>query len=62
MKDIVIAEAVRSAVGRAHKGSLAQTRADEFAAGDRECLNALPETPARRILASFPEFAVHRAY
>ena len=32
MKDIVIAEAVRSAVGRAHKGSLAQTRPDEFAA------------------------------
>lgn len=28
--DIVIAEAVRSAVGRAHKGSLAQTRPDEF--------------------------------
>jgi len=32
MKDIVIAEAVRSAVGRAHKGSLAQTRPDEFGA------------------------------
>lgn len=32
MKDIVIAEAVRSAVGRAHKGSLALTRPDEFAA------------------------------
>ncbi len=32
MKDIVIAEAVRSAVGRAHKGSLAQTRPDELAA------------------------------
>ncbi|MBK8254255.1 MAG: thiolase family protein [Polyangiaceae bacterium] len=31
MKDIVIAEAVRSAVGRAHKGSLAQMRPDELA-------------------------------
>jgi acetyl-CoA acyltransferase len=32
MKDIVIVEAVRSAVGRAHKGSLAQKRPDELAA------------------------------
>ena len=32
MKDIVIVEAVRSAVGRAHKGSLAQKRPDEMAA------------------------------
>ncbi|MCB9565069.1 MAG: thiolase family protein [Kofleriaceae bacterium] len=32
MNDIVIAEAVRSAVGRAHKGSLAQKRPDELAA------------------------------
>ena len=31
MTDIVIVEAVRSAVGRAHKGSLAQTRPDELA-------------------------------
>src|SRR5262245_11937661 len=31
MKDIVIVEAVRSAVGRAHKGSLAQMRPDELA-------------------------------
>ena len=31
MTDIVIAEAVRSAVGRAHKGSLAHTRPDELA-------------------------------
>jgi len=31
MADIVIAEAVRSAVGRAHKGSLAQRRPDELA-------------------------------
>jgi len=31
MADIVIAEAVRSAVGRAHKGSLAQRRSDELA-------------------------------
>ena len=31
MTDIIIAEAVRSAVGRAHKGSLAQTRPDELA-------------------------------
>ncbi len=31
MTDVVIAEAVRSAVGRAHKGSLAQKRPDELA-------------------------------
>jgi acetyl-CoA acyltransferase len=31
MADIVIAEAVRSAVGRSHKGSLAQKRPDELA-------------------------------
>jgi len=31
IKDIVIAEAVRSAVGRAHKGSLANKRPDELA-------------------------------
>ena len=31
MKDIVIVDAVRSAVGRAHKGSLAQKRPDEMA-------------------------------
>ena len=28
IKDVVIADAVRSAVGRAHKGTLAQTRPD----------------------------------
>ncbi len=32
MNDIIIAEAVRSAVGRGHKGSLAQRRPDELAA------------------------------
>ena len=32
MTDVVIAEAVRSAVGRGHKGSLAQRRPDELAA------------------------------
>ena len=32
MKDIVIVDAVRSAVGRAHKGSLANKRPDELAA------------------------------
>src|SRR5262245_60616641 len=31
MIDVVIAESVRSAVGRAHKGSLAQKRPDELA-------------------------------
>ena len=31
MKDVVIVESVRSAVGRAHKGSLAQRRPDELA-------------------------------
>ena len=30
IKDVVIADAVRSAVGRAHKGTLAQTRPDEL--------------------------------
>src|SRR5215468_9267345 len=29
--EVVVASAVRSAVGRAHKGSLAQTRPDELA-------------------------------
>jgi acetyl-CoA acyltransferase len=32
MTEVVIAEAVRSAVGRGHKGSLAQRRPDEYAA------------------------------
>jgi acetyl-CoA acyltransferase len=31
IQDVVIADAVRSAVGRAHKGTLAQTRSDELA-------------------------------
>ena len=31
IENVVIVEAVRSAVGRAHKGSLAQTRPDELA-------------------------------
>jgi len=31
VENVVIAEAVRSAVGRAHKGTLAQTRSDELA-------------------------------
>ena len=31
MTDVVIAAAVRSAVGRAHKGALAQTRPDDLA-------------------------------
>jgi len=44
MTDIVIAEAVRSAVGRAHKGSLAQKRPDELA-GDviRALLARVPQ-------------------
>jgi acetyl-CoA acyltransferase len=32
MNDIIIAEAVRSAVGRGHKGSLSNRRPDELAA------------------------------
>ena len=32
MNDIIIADAVRSAVGRGHKGSLSQRRPDELAA------------------------------
>src|SRR5262247_1814417 len=39
--DIVIAEAVRSAVGRGHKGSLALKRPDELAADVIGC--AMPE-------------------
>ena len=31
IENVVIVEAVRSAVGRAHKGALAQTRPDELA-------------------------------
>jgi acetyl-CoA acyltransferase len=44
MIDIVIADAVRSAVGRAHKGSLAQRRPDELA-GDvvRALLERVPQ-------------------
>lgn len=47
MQDIVIAEAVRSAVGRAHKGSLAQKRPDELA-GDviRALLARVPQIKA----------------
>jgi acetyl-CoA acyltransferase len=44
MAEIIIAEAVRSAVGRAHKGSLANKRPDELA-GDviRELLKRVPQ-------------------
>ncbi|HEY0251813.1 MAG TPA: thiolase family protein [Kofleriaceae bacterium] len=43
MEDIVIAEAVRSAVGRAHKGSLATKRPDELATDViRELLKRVP--------------------
>ncbi len=50
MKDIIIADCVRSAVGRAHKGSLAQTRADEFA-GDvvKGLMARVPEVPAEDV-------------
>jgi hypothetical protein len=40
MTDIVIADAVRSAVGRAHKGSLALTRPDELAGRSSRALLA----------------------
>jgi len=47
MTDIIIAEAVRSAVGRAHKGTLAQKRPDELA-GDviRGLLARVPQVKA----------------
>jgi acetyl-CoA acyltransferase len=45
MADIVIAEAVRSAVGRAHKGSLALRRPDELPG---EVIRGLHEAGARR--------------
>ncbi len=50
MEDVVIAEAVRSAVGRAHKGSLAQKRPDEMA-GEviRGLLDRVPEVKADMI-------------
>jgi octaprenyl-diphosphate synthase len=40
----------------------ARRRADEFAARARQCLDGLPDTPARRILDALPEFATHRAF
>ena len=43
MNDIIIAEAVRSAVGRGHKGSLAQKRPDELAAAVLAHLENHPE-------------------
>jgi acetyl-CoA acyltransferase len=47
MSDVIIAEAVRSAVGRAHKGSLAQTRPDELAGQVIKKLMArVPQVPA----------------
>ncbi|HEY6037531.1 MAG TPA: acetyl-CoA C-acyltransferase, partial [Kofleriaceae bacterium] len=50
MEDIVIAEAVRSAVGRAHKGSLAFKRPDELA-GDviRALLARVPQVKPEQI-------------
>ncbi len=50
MADIVIAEAVRSAVGRAHKGSLALRRSDELA-GEviRGLLARVPEVKAEDV-------------
>ena len=45
MEDIVIVEAVRSAVGRATKGSLATTRPDELAVGSviRALIKRVPQ-------------------
>ena len=44
MTDVVIAAAVRSAVGRAHKGALAQTRPDDLAGMVvRELLARVPQ-------------------
>ncbi len=50
MLDIVIAEAVRSAVGRAHKGSLAQKRPDDLA-GEviRGLLARVPQVDAKQV-------------
>jgi acetyl-CoA acyltransferase len=48
MSDIVIAEAVRSAVGRGHKGSLATKRPDELAADViRGLLQRVPQAKGR---------------
>ena len=50
MKDIVIVDAVRSAVGRAHKGSLANKRPDELLG---EVIAALlARNPAFRLVQS----------
>jgi acetyl-CoA acyltransferase len=44
MADVVIAQAVRSAIGRAHKGALAQTRPEDLAGAVlRELLRRTPE-------------------
>jgi acetyl-CoA acyltransferase len=50
MSDVIIAEAVRSAVGRAHKGSLAFKRPDELA-GDviRGLLERVPQIKAEQV-------------
>jgi acetyl-CoA acyltransferase len=50
MKEIVIAEAVRSAVGRAYKGSLKHTRPDDMA-GDviRRLLERVPQVPPEAV-------------
>lgn len=50
MTEIVIADAVRSAVGRGHKGSLSTKRPDELAADViRGLLARLPQLPAAQI-------------
>lgn len=50
MTEIVIADAVRSAVGRGHKGSLSTKRPDELAADViRGLLGRLPQLPAAQI-------------
>ena len=50
MTDIIIADAVRSAVGRAHKGSLALKRPDELAADViRELMKRVPQVKAEMV-------------
>lgn len=53
---------LRSLLEQSDAVEYAQRRADEIAAAAQASLSVLPDSPARRILESFPEFAVHRAY
>ena len=50
MKDVVIVSAVRSPMGRAHKGNFAYTRIDDLAAEViKGCLKQAPELDVNEI-------------